>query len=166
MLFRSMQDEHSGFDAGTHYLGRYTPDKALLIQLMIRDELLRLKEIEVTSFDFSALEQWSVQMQQKSLTDIEIDSSEILMTVNSGENEKLVTTIPYDKGWHVQVDGEKAEARAFKNTFIEIPLEPGNHEIRLKFIPRGYPAGLVASLCGVTGLAVIELLKKKLSVNL
>ena len=53
----------------------------------------------------------------------------------------LFTSIPYDKGWSVTIDGVAAEAREFADTFLAIPVTAGTHTIELTYHPEGLTTG-------------------------
>ncbi|MCH5255780.1 MAG: YfhO family protein [Lachnospiraceae bacterium] len=85
---------------------------------------------------------------------------EISCANEDNEAKYLLCTIPYDKSWRVKVDGKRAEILDAQN-FVAIPIESGNHEVELKFIPRGLYIGILVTLVSVFVLILIEFLRKK-----
>ena len=67
-------------------------------------------------------------------------------TVTAAEDGVLFTTIPYDQGWSVTVDGEKVETLAAGETFLAVRLSAGSHEIQMRYISPGFLPGLAISL--------------------
>ena len=67
-------------------------------------------------------------------------------TVTAAEDGVLFTTIPYDKGWSVTVDGDSAEVLAAGETFLALRLSKGTHEIKMRYISPGFLPGLAISL--------------------
>ena len=65
----------------------------------------------------------------------------------------LFTSIPYDKGWSVTIDGVAAEAREFADTFLAIPVTAGTHTIELTYHPEGLTTGAM-----ITGGSVLLLI--------
>ncbi len=63
--------------------------------------------------------------------------------VTAAKGQALFTTIPYDKGFTVKVDGQKTEYHRFADTFLIIPLEEGEHEISISYISPGFMTGLM-----------------------
>lgn len=59
---------------------------------------------------------------------------------NSG---MLYTSIPYDKGWTITVDGKEIETYAFGNAFLAFDLDEGEHRIEFKYSPEGYVQGII-----------------------
>ncbi|MBL1225528.1 YfhO family protein, partial [Enterococcus sp. BWR-S5] len=71
------------------------------------------------------------------------------MTVTK-DDPILFTTIPYDKGWKVYVDGKKAEITPFRDAFLSVQLEEGTHEIEFVFLPQGLLLG-----SGISGISLL-----------
>ncbi len=76
----------------------------------------------------------------------------------------LFTTVPYDKGWTVTVDGVEQEGRNLFDAFLGIDLPEGRHEIVLSYRPQGLGLGIgvsaVSALC-LAGIFLWGRLKKK-----
>lgn len=53
----------------------------------------------------------------------------------------MYTSIPYDKGWTVMVDGVKITPREIFDTFLGVDLAPGTHNIQLCYMPEGLKTG-------------------------
>ena len=77
----------------------------------------------------------------------------------SEENRVLLFTVPHDKGWRAEVDGQPAEIVTALDTLIALELEPGEHIVELRFTPPGLHAGLAISASAL--LLFILLIKRK-----
>ena len=53
----------------------------------------------------------------------------------------LYTSIPYEEGWSVKVDGEPVQREAFAGTMLAIPVTAGSHSIELSTAPPGWGRG-------------------------
>ncbi|MBR2842046.1 MAG: YfhO family protein [Lachnospiraceae bacterium] len=74
----------------------------------------------------------------------------------------LFTTIPYEKGWNIYVDGKKAAYKGFYNAFIQIPLEKeGMHEVEMIYHAPGLVPGLIISAASLILFIILCLIKKK-----
>ncbi len=73
----------------------------------------------------------------------------------------LILSIPKEAGWRVYVDGEETECSTFMESFIEIPLSEGEHEIFLSYRTPGLILGAGLSLCGIGIFGGIFIWKKK-----
>ena len=68
------------------------------------------------------------------------------------EDGLFFTSIPYDKGWTVTVDGQEIKGRKLMNAFLGFDLPAGEHELSFRYYPPGLKAGMAVS--AVTVLAV------------
>jgi uncharacterized membrane protein YfhO len=82
-------------------------------------------------------------------------------TVDVSEAGVLVTSIPYEKGWSMKVDGKEREIKELiGGAFIATSLDEGTHEIQLKFSPPGLMAGIAVSFGAIALLTVLQILRK------
>lgn len=58
-------------------------------------------------------------------------------------DQLLVTTIPFDKGWQVKIDGKKVPVTAFQDAFVSVKVKQGSHTITLSYLPPGFILGAV-----------------------
>ncbi|MDO4265362.1 MAG: YfhO family protein [Eubacteriales bacterium] len=79
----------------------------------------------------------------------------------SAEPQKLFLSIPYDKGWHVTVDGVPVQTEKAFNTFLAVPLETGTHRLELRFMPEGLREGAVISAAAFAVLLLLYLLQRR-----
>lgn len=76
----------------------------------------------------------------------------------------LCMSVPYSKGWSAYVNGEKAELLRVNTIYSGILLEPGEHQVVLKYVTPGLSAGILCSLLGVIFFTAI-IIRRKLSVR-
>ena len=82
----------------------------------------------------------------------------------------MFLSIPYEKGWRIYVDGKKTETVCLLNAMLGARISAGEHDIRIEYVPEGFPAGLVlstssAALIGVTIWFEKKRKKKKAAVS-
>ncbi|MCL2106445.1 MAG: YfhO family protein [Oscillospiraceae bacterium] len=74
----------------------------------------------------------------------------------------LYTSIPYDEGWQVTVDGKRVPVSDYvavgDGGLLGIPLPAGGHKVVFHFVPRGLRWGLMISSAGLILLALCGLL--------
>lgn len=93
----------------------------------------------------------SSPMEITKFTDTTVDA-----TVNAKEDGMLYTSIPYDKGWKVTVDGKKADTYGFADAFLAFDISKGEHTIKLEYSPVGFAKGLILSIfCTVIFVLII-----------
>lgn len=70
-------------------------------------------------------------------------------TIEVSEAGRLVFSIASEDGWTLYVDGEETEAENFSGAFLSVHLEPGTHEIELRYVTPGFWLG-----AGISGICV------------
>ena len=81
--------------------------------------------------------------------DLKVGKQDATGTVTADKEQLLVTTIPYEKGWSVTVDGKPATVTAFQDAFVSVTVPAGKHDIAFHYAPQGFKAG-VALFFGCT----------------
>lgn len=92
------------------------------------------------------LDQFYQNIKDQCMVISEYNDTHISATISAKENKILFTTIPYEKGWTVTVDGVKVETFAFKDAFLAFEVEEGNHQIQFVYLPYGLKIGIGISL--------------------
>lgn len=75
-----------------------------------------------------------------------ISETSLLITAEVKSQQILFTSIPYDQGWQIKVDGEKVKPIKTLDSLLALDLEPGKRLISLTYQPQGLKAGLIISL--------------------
>ena len=78
------------------------------------------------------------------------------------DEQILFTTIPYEDGWKVYIDGERVETENAQETFLAVRAEAGEHTVKLKYSAPGFGAGLAVSLIAVAGVLIFAFRKEAL----
>ena len=77
------------------------------------------------------------------------------------EDGYFYTSVPYEPGWTLYIDGEEREITPWQDAFIAMEeLEAGTHTVEMKFVPAGFKSGTIVSLVGVLLFAVAVVLEK------
>ena len=85
-------------------------------------------------------------------------STSVDATITASADGRVVTTIPYDTGWTVTVDGKTVDMTAFKDTFVSFEISEGTHTIHLDYTPDGFYLGLASTLICIILLIMIAAL--------
>lgn len=91
----------------------------------------------------------------------EYGNGEISGTINIEEDCLLFTSIPYDEGWNVYVNGEKSEIVSIGGGLMGVKLAKGQNEIEMKYSVQGLSAGIWVSLISVVLLIGYVVCRKK-----
>ena len=105
------------------------------------------------------------KLAEASMDITEFEDTHIKGTVAVRANELVYTSINYDEGWEILVDGEKVQPVAIGDALIGIDAAPGTHTIEMTYKPKGLliggiiSAGTLAAFIAV--LVILHISKKK-----
>ena len=83
------------------------------------------------------------------------DTDKIKGSITAEKDGVLLTTLPYDGGWEIFIDGEKAQTEKAAGYLTCADIEKGSHEIEMRYTVPGIKLGAVLSLAGLISFAVI-----------
>ena len=79
----------------------------------------------------------------------------------------FITSIPFDKGFEVTIDGVKVKCEKVNKAFLGFHLAAGKHKIRILYYAPGVTAGKILTGLGVLIVIAGAVKKKKMrGVNL
>lgn len=108
------------------------------------------------------IDQQIAEEKQENELDIEVFEDErIEGTVQRKEPGLLVTTIPYEKGWNVTVNGEERDIVQANIGFVGVPLDSGDSEIVFSYQNPYLKSGGILSLIGIFLLGLIQFIRKR-----
>ena len=82
-------------------------------------------------------------------------------TITSPKDGIMFTSIPWEPGWTIYVDGVKTEPVKLFDALIGVPLNEGTHNIEMRFFPYGLTEGIIVSVIGVIIVIFIALKERK-----
>ena len=74
------------------------------------------------------------------------------------DDQMIFTSIPYDEGWTVYLDGKEIEPCQIAEAFLGIEAGAGKHEIEMKYLPEGFRVGLVISVISWLGFITLSII--------
>lgn len=89
------------------------------------------------------------------------DNDTITCNVDGREGEYLVTSIPFDKGFSAEINGERAEVELINKAFVGLKLKEGRNDVVIKYRSPMLIPGLFVSILGVFAF-IFLLLKDKI----
>ena len=105
------------------------------------------------------------QLKQDSLQIDSFKETEIKGTINASDDGIIYTSINYDTGWSVYIDGEKVredDIIAIGDALLGVRVSKGNHTVTFKYTPDGLILGaIVSALALLTVLAFCYIRKLK-----
>ena len=153
-------------------LGSFTPGESVDVKLKLDNTYNNLYIMEVDNFfcyfDKDVFEDVFKQINDtpqavinEGFTDDNLEG-----TIKTDKAEQtILTTIPYDEGWHIYLDGEEIEYRKTLDALIAFDIEDaGEHTLKMTYCSKAFSMGLIISICGILlffAVCIIEYLKKR-----
>ncbi len=82
--------------------------------------------------------------------------------IYSDKERELLLLLPYETGYHIEVDGVTTDYGSYRDAFLVLPVSEGEHSIIIKFITPGLKLGGIVSLLGLVAFIFCSLSKSKL----
>ena len=168
-----MNDEHYT-DSGDYnriiYLGYYTAGQEVTVTLKLDEGNLYF--FKNTDYFYTLdVEAFADAVSKLAETNYIIDESSsdshIIGTISTNkEDQMILTTIPYDAGWIVKVDGKVVETYAtLGETLMAFDIDSsGNHTVEMTYMPKIYVvSGIISvvSIAAFVGFSVFEYKRRK-----
>lgn len=83
------------------------------------------------------------------------DTDKIKGSITAEEDGVLMTSLPYDGGWEIFIDGEKVKTVKAAGYLTCADITQGNHEIEMRYTVPGIKTGALLSLAGIIGFVLI-----------
>ena len=129
---------------GTLFLGNFTAGQPVHIRVSsYADQGVSLTYSAIAQLHMEVLNPVLLTLKQNSMQITEHKGGNLSGTVTLEEGQTIMTSIPYDEGWTVYIDGKKVETQQFADTFMVIPCPAGEHEIHLSYTSPGVMTGII-----------------------
>ena len=159
-------------------LGHFTPGTKVSLRLTVldKDNATIIKEPFFYYFDREAYQRDIERLKTNQLQVTKFRDDYIQGTVTAEDNQVLFTSIPYEPGWTVKVDGKKIcttgakdieeieyqdgskgtkqEAHQALKAMIYVPLAAGTHTVTMSYTPPGFLLGVLLLIIGI-GMCVV-----------
>ena len=100
-------------------------------------------------------------LSQVTMQDAQEKAGSVSGTVTLTDTRMLTLSIPWQKGWTVQVDGKTADAIRVNGIYTGVLLRPGTHTIEATYQIPGLKQGAVVSGVALVGGAAVVIWVKR-----
>ena len=148
-----------GYFEGDDYrivdLGDYEKNSTIRLRITLDREAFWSQELFYT-MDYTAFGNAVDNIKKNELNVTEYTDRSLKGNIKiSGDNKVMLTTIPYEEGWKITVDGKKAEPVCAIDSLVALKLDEGSHQIEMVFMPNYFIVSIVISIIGLIICAVI-----------
>ena len=155
----------SKLDMGSvHYLGDFTVGDKVQVTLRLKEKYFNVKEIYFYQFKQEAFKKAVEQLRKHELVVTKHTDTEIEGTIQVEDDKSILyLSIPYDEGWRIQVDGQSYDTLAVYNGFLGVQLNSGEHQIKLKYTPKGFKVGGIVTLSTIFIVFLVKMMNRKVN---
>lgn len=137
-------------------LGVYDTKTTLTVEIVYDKEPFYIMNNEDYFYyiDNDTLDDAMKRLAESNLNITSFKDTKINGTVNMTDGKTLMfTTIPYDAGWHVKVDGQTVETVKTGNSLLAFNVGEGEHTIELSYLSDAFLYGSIITVGGVIAFA-------------
>lgn len=147
---------------GTLFLGDFNAGEEIVVRVVAgENEMVNPYYYRLVQLDNQAVTNTLQGLQAKGMEVIKQKGTVLKGTITVGEGERIMTSIPYDVGWTVKIDGKKVDVQTYAGTFMTIPCEAGTHTVEMHYASPGVSTGLVIAFFAVLLAIVYGVLTRK-----
>lgn len=142
------------------YLGQFEKGQTINFEIKLLENQIKFNDVVFYTLELNNFDHHINILQNNDKLNVEENNGHYLKTTIdvTDSNQLLYTSIPYDKGWTIKVDGKVQKPIKIFDSLIGLKLEKGTHIIEFSYIPRGLYLGGFVSLISV---ALVLILKKR-----
>jgi uncharacterized membrane protein YfhO len=165
-------------------LGSFEPGTTFNLRMTVANEFTIVKNFYFYQLDEDLYQQAmdKLKTQQWNLT--EADGNHFVGTIEAEDNQVMLTSIPYEPGWTVKVDGKRVDNLVQEvtqadgtttlqnaagttgqvivaNALMGIRLTAGTHTVEITYTPPGLVIGIFALIAGIILIILIYRYDKK-----
>ena len=139
---------------------KYSINEQIKIEV-IPNSNVTIKNLTMYTFNKDNFIKHIDYLKKHQLNITEFKDGYVLGNINVEDDTILFTSIPYEKGWNIYVDGVKTEYYSIYDTFIGLDLSSGNHELEFTYEAPGFKLGVIVSLISLTTFILYEIKEHK-----
>ncbi len=128
-------------------LGDFKEGDRVTVELRLKDDALYLSKESKYFFyyiDYTALDEAFDQLSAAEMYVEDYGNDYLKGTIDLPAGQELIfTSIPYDAGWNVYIDGEKAETLMVCDSLLAVKSTAGYHDIEFRYMPKGYVLAMI-----------------------
>lgn len=159
--------QFTGLGYNIQFIGNYNDGEEIKVTIKLAGDTTTIKEVQVYSCNMDNFEGVYENLSSNTIENTEYKDGYVKGDVTvTADKTLLYTSIPYDEGWTLKVDGKDCEYIKILNGFIGVELEEGQHNIEFKYKLPGFKVGLSISIISLIALGCIGIYnykKKKVS---
>lgn len=138
------------------YLGIFDEDQMITVTLTLKEDPIYIRNNQNYFFSLNTeiFKETFEDIAKSNLNITKFDEDYIEGTVTISEDQTLLcTSITFDEGWIVEVDGKRADLIKINDSQIAIEISEGTHKVTFSYRPKCYVYGSALSIIGLLSFA-------------
>ncbi len=135
-------------------LGYHNEGDIVNVKLRPTQGNIRVDEVFIYEEDTNAIAAWYEKEQKEAGRLKMISGSHLTGKMSTQDSDRVVFTIPYEKGWNVWVDGNRVKTDKALGALLSIEAQDGDHDIDMKYVCEGTYAGIIISVLSLAALCI------------
>ncbi len=196
--FSSYGSYYDGYDYSIVNLGSFPEGEEIEVRLTIiqqdktgANEYIMIKDFQFYHFNYDMFHE-DIQTLQENPLEVDMDkfkSNRIVGEIDAKAGQIMYTSIPYEPGWTVKVDGKKVDEFYYEeikttaqgietsimrntadsgngqvvilNALMGLRLTEGHHTIEMIYYPPGFKTGVILLVFGIAAIILLYLYDRK-----
>ncbi len=127
--------------------GYYDPGETVSIRFVLDDDSICINNAYFYYESKQVLKAWYKDAVTTTCNLTKLSSSHLLAKADVAEpTDYIVFSIPYDDDWRIKVDGKRVKPVKVMDALMAVKVPKGEHELDLRFIPKGIILGTPVSV--------------------
>ena len=145
----------------TIYLGSFASGETVTVTFRLLSGSLRIDPPHCATLDDAALAAAVSDLSGGGLRIDSFSATRVTGVLTAKADGSMYTSIPYDRGWTVRIDGKPAETFRYAGALLMTQLPAGTHTIEFSYRPVGFRLGLGISVLTLAGICVWGMILRK-----
>ena len=154
-------DQFTGHGYNIQFIGTYDKDEEITIEISVLNDSFSLDEVQLYYCDMDRFKDIYKNLSYNIIENTIYKDGYIKGDIKVTADKTLMyTSIPYDEGWNLKVDGEEYDYFKILNGLIGVKLQPGEHKIEFKYKLPGLRLGIGISIFSL-GILILAFKNKQ-----
>lgn len=153
------------FFTGEYYsilnLGSFEPGEKVKLRMTLANGEAIFSDVLFYSLNLEKFENVITEIAKGNWNITEHTDTYLKGNVTAEKDGILFTTVPYEPGWTIKVDGEEVEPVVLLDSLIGVELTAGDHEVTMKFFPDYLVLAIIVELIGLSFIALVAVFEVK-----
>jgi len=142
-------------------VGKFQKGEEITIQTTLLQDELYMKDQCFFYLDETAFSSAISNLKSNQWNITKFSDTNITGEITAKDDEIMFTSISFEPGWNVKIDGKKVEPIKLVGSLIGIEVPAGTHTVSMSFFPKYFLVGILVSIGGVILIVVIWILEKR-----